>query len=425
MRVLLVALAAFFGVAAAAVLFFAPLSGEKKNFCVDPLGCVELAPGAPVRLGVIQSLSGKVAVLGREQVRGLELALADRGDAVLGHPVVLVVEDTGCRREGGANAALRIVSDPDVAAIFGTTCSGDAAAAAQVMTAAGLSMISGNNSAPFLTSMGGKAAPKWQPGFFRTAPNEEHSGPAAARHAYVALGVRRAAVIHDGDIYTLGLAQGFRQEFERLGGATALFTAVDKGDADMRPVLEAVAASGADILFFPLFQPEGNAVLLTARAMPALAGLALMSDGSLIDQSFIDAVGEAARGMYFVGPTPPGPSAATTSFQERYLERYGESPPTTYSQHAFDAAGILLRAMETAAKCGKDGACVLGRQALRDALAGTTDYPGLTGTLTCDRFGDCAVPRFDVLRLDDPAKGVTGLLANVVFTYDPRKEHGQ
>ena len=103
----------------------------KPQACVDPLGCVTIAPDGPVRLGVIQALTGKVAPLGLEQLRGLELALDKHGGKILGHPVELVIEDTGCRPEGGANAALRIVSDPSVVAIFGTTCSGDAAAAAQ------------------------------------------------------------------------------------------------------------------------------------------------------------------------------------------------------------------------------------------------------------------------------------------------------
>lgn len=406
-----------------AYLSLASLQEVRGTPCVDRLGCVEIQPGEPLRLGVIESLSGKVAPLGVEQLRGLELALEARGGAVLDHPVTLVVEDSGCRPEGGANAALRIVSDPGVVAIFGTTCSGDASAAAQVMTQAGLSMISGNNSAPFLTSIGGRKAPKWQPGYFRTAPNEEHSGPAAARYAYQGLGRRRAAIIHDGDIYTMGLAQGFREEFERLGGRTVLYTAVDKGDVNMLPVLEAVAAAKADLLFFPLFQPEGNNVLLTARKMPVLADVALMSDGSLIEQSFIDAVGEAAKGMYFVGPAMPEPSKAITALRARYRKKYGEEPPTSYYLNAYDAAGILFEAIERAATPTGNGGCVIGRQALRDALAATRDFPGVTGTLTCDHFGDCSTPRFNVLRLDDPAKGVAGLLENIVSTYAPHDAH--
>lgn len=405
-----------------AVLAWALIPG-KTTQCTDRLGCVEIPAGEPLGLGVIQALSGKVAVLGTEQLRGLQLALEERGNKVLGHPVRLVIQDSGCRPEGGANAALRIVSDPRMVAIFGSTCSAAAAAAAQVMTEAGLSMISGNSSAPFLTSLGGRPAPKWQPGFFRTAPNEEHSGAAAARFAYQSLGVRKAAAIHDGDIYTLGLAEGFKREFERLGGQMVFFSAVDKGDVDMEPIIEAVAASRAELLFFPLFQPEGNRVLLAARAQPALSGVTLMSDGSLIEQSFIDAVGEAARGMYFVGPTPPDASEALTALQGRYEARFGETPPTLYYSHAYDAANILLAAIERAARPGRDGATLIGRQALRDALAVTRDYPGVTGKLSCDAFGDCARPRFNVLRLDDPARGVTGLIANPLFTYTPGQDH--
>jgi len=388
--------------------------------CADKLGCVDLEPDEPLKLGVIQALTGKVSALGQEQIRGLELALARRGDKILGHKVQLLTEDSGCNPEGGANAALKVVADPKVLAIFGTTCSGAAASAAAVMSKAGLSMISGNNSAAFLTSIGGKQAPKRQPGYFRTAANEEHSGPAAARYAYEKLGAKSAALIHDGDLYTRGLAEGFQREFERLGGRIALFAAVDKGDSDMRPVLEAVAASKAELLFFPLFQPEGNHVLLAARAMPEMAGVTLMSDGSLIENTFIEAVGDACKGMYFVGPTPADPGPALEALRKSYRDKYRIEPPTTYYQTAYDAAGILFAALERAAVKRSNGSLVIGRQALRDALRATRNYPGVSGLLQCDQFGDCATPRFNVLRMDDPAQGVAGLTANVVYTYAPR-----
>ena len=97
--------------------------------CADKLGCVDIGPDEPLKIGVVQALTGKVATLGQEQVRGLELALARRGGKILGHTVQLLTEDTGCNPEGGANAALKVVADPKLVAIFGTTCSGDAATA--------------------------------------------------------------------------------------------------------------------------------------------------------------------------------------------------------------------------------------------------------------------------------------------------------
>jgi len=403
----------------ALALLAACSSDADRKPCVDPITCVEIAPGAPLKLGVIQSLSGKVAPLGQEQMRGLELALARRHGKLLGHEVSLQVEDTGCQPEGGANAALKIVADPSVVAIFGTTCSGDAATASEVMSKAGLTMISGNNSASFLTSMGGRKAPKWQPGFFRTAPNEESSGPAAATFAYEKLGIRKAATINDGDLYTRGLTDGFATKFKELGGEIVLAATVNKADTNMGPVLTAVTNAKAELIFFPLFQPEGNHLLLQARKDPALKRTVLMSDGSLIEQSFIDSVKSAAVGMYFVGPTPPGKSLEMDALLRDYQEHYKAAPSTFYYVSAYDAAEILFKAIESAAKKDAAGNVRISRQALREALYSTRDHKGVGAKMTCDEFGDCAPPRFNVLRLKNPADGVEGLKANVLFTYEP------
>ena len=402
-----------------AVLFLLGACAPAPEPCTDKLGCVDIGSKEPLKLGVVQALSGKVAVLGQDQVRGLELALARRGNKILGHAVQLLSEDSGCNPEGGANAALRLVADPKVLAIFGTTCSGDAATAAEVMSKAGLSMISGNNSAPFLTSIGGQRAPKWAAGYLRTAPNEESSGPAAARFAYEKLGIRKAATINDGDIYTRGLTDGFRQEFEHLGGQIVLDATVNKNDTNMEPVLTSVVNAKAQLVFFPLFQPEGNHLLRQARKMPALAKTVLMSDGSLIEDSFIQDVQGAAIGMYFVGPTPPQVTSELKKLAAEYQARYKTVPPTYYYVNAFDAAEILFAALEKAAVKGGDGHLRIGRQALRDALYATSGYAGLSGELTCNEFGDCAAQSFNVLKLTDPASGVAGLLGNVVFTYAP------
>ncbi|MDO9082059.1 MAG: ABC transporter substrate-binding protein, partial [Humidesulfovibrio sp.] len=142
-------------------------------------------------------------------------------------------------------------------------------------------------------------------------------------------------------------------------------------------------------------------------------------DGSLIEGSFIEAVKEAAIGMYFVGPTPPAKSPGLETLAAEYQARYAMPAPTIYYISAFDAANILLAAIEKVAVKGKDGWLRIGRQALRDALYATANHPGLSGQLTCNEFGDCAAQSFNVLRLTDPAAGVEGLKGNVVFTFAP------
>lgn len=394
--------------------------GDPPYVCTDSLGCVTVPPGKPITIGVLQALSGKVSLLGQAQVRGLELALDHKDGKILNHPVLLHTEDTGCSPEGGANGALKIIADPEVVAIYGTTCSSDAATASQIMSDAGLIMISGNNSAPMLTSVAGQKATHWHPGYFRTAPNEENAGRAAALFAFNTLGLRRAATIHDSDIYTRGLVSGFTKAFEELGGKLVLSASINKGDTDMEPVVTAVATSQADLLFFPLFQPEGNYLLQQARKNAGLNAhkTVLMSDGALIEGSFISAMGDEARGMYFVGPVrPAGPEVE--EMEAAYEKKYQEKATVSYYLSGYDGASLLFHALEQAAIQERDGTLRIGRQRLRDTLYGIQGFKGVTGNLRCDQFGDCAQPAFNILQLDDPAQGVAGLEANVKFTYRP------
>lgn len=401
------------------IFMFTACEKQKPVFvCTDPLGCVTISPDEPLKIGVLQALSGKVANLGIEQIRGLELALDNRGGKVLGRAVDLQIEDTGCTAEGGANAALKIIADPQRVAIFGTTCSGAAATAAKAMSDAGLTMVSGNNSAPFLTSIAGQKAPNWQKGYFRTASNEENSGKAAAIYAYQELKIRKAAVINDGDIYTRGLTDGFIKTFTSLGGQIVLDTSVNKGDTQMKPVLTAVSNARAQLLFFPLFQPEGNHILLQAREMDAFNDMVLMSDGALIDASFLDAVKEKGLGMFFVGPASYEGEMVKV-LEQKYIQKYQESPSVFYFISGYDAANLLFDGIEKAAQKEEDGQVHIGRAALRKALYETKGYQGATGQLNCDAFGDCAQPKFNILCLEDLSKGLEGLKANVKFTYTP------
>jgi branched-chain amino acid transport system substrate-binding protein len=313
-------------------------------------------------------------------------------------------------------AAEKLKSMPQLAAIFGTTCSGAAVPAAKILSEAGQVMISGGNTAPSLTSVNGQAGADWQPGYFRTAHNDANQGRAAATFVFQELGIRKAATLNDGDTYTQGLTDVFGQVFTELGGEIVLSTAINKGDRDMRPVLEAVAASRAEFLFFPLFEPESHYITLQAKGVDGLANIGLMTGESSLTPTFIEAVNSGGNGIYFVSPATPE-SAAYETFVANYQSTYGQAPRSPLLAPAYDAARLLLDTIEQVAITEEGGTFHLGRQALRDGLYGTAGYPGLTGSLTCDKFGDCGLARFKIVRLDDPAAGFEGLSDNVAYTY--------
>ena len=403
------------------LLLAACQSGPPPFECTDAIGCVTIGPGQPLKLAALQTLSGEIGPFGLEQIESSELAIAERDGELLGHPIELQREDELCTQEGGTTGALKIVADPQVVAILGTTCSGAAVPAAKIMSEKGLIMISPSNTAPSLTAVGGEQGADWQPGYFRTAHNDADQGRAAATFAFQELGVRRAATINDGDTYTVGLTGVFGQVFSELGGEIVLATTVNKGDAEMRPVLTSVVDSGAELVFFPLFQPEADFIVLQSKEVAGFEDIALMgADGTLIAH-FIESVGVAGEGLYMVGPaSPTGPTYDTfvTNFEQKFGRPPGNSP---YHAHAYDLTTIILDAIEKVAVQDEDGTLHIGRQALRDALYATSGYQGLTGSLTCSEFGDCGAANFKVVRLDDPAAGIEGLINNVVYTYMPEQ----
>jgi branched-chain amino acid transport system substrate-binding protein len=400
------------------VLFQAGCGPAPAPFeCTDSLGCVEIEPNAPVKIGVIQNLSGE-GPPGLFMVRCVELALDSRNGRLLGHPVELVTADSKCSGEGGTTAALQIAADPKIVGIVGPTCSGEAVTASRVVSKAGLMMISGSATAPSLTAVGGQPGADWQPGFLRTAQNDALAGRAAAIFAFQKLGKTSAATINVGDPYTQGLTDTFHQTFVELGGQLTLDAAINMGDEDMRPVLNAVAASGAELLFFPVYEPEGDYIVLQAAEMEPFERIALMGAEGLYFETFIAAVGEAGVGTYLISPTFTK-SPEYDALISRYEATYQEPPLPVYTGTTYDAADLLLSAIESVAVQERDGTLHIGRQALRDTLYTTSGFPGLTGSLTCSRYGDCGLARFNVARLDDPAAGIKGLDANVIWTYPP------
>lgn len=387
------------------------------------LGTVTVGPGQPVRIAAIQTISGGTAPLGQDQVTAIEVAIDDRGNQLLGHPIELQLEDGGCSADGGTTAAQKIVSDPQNIGIIGTSCSGAGVPASQIASQAGLVMISGSTTSPSLTALPYlsdeplEAQANWQRGFFRTAHNDEFQGHGAAQFAFEQVGAKKAVTIHDGDPYTEGLTTQFGKFFQQFGGELALATAINKGDTDMRPVLTEVAAAGPDLVFMPVFQPEADFLVQQATEFRELADVQFMGADALLADTFVTI--PETDGMFLSGPAVDQGTEEYDKFVERYAEKAGTAPIQAFHAHAYDATNVLLDAIESVAQ--RDGdSLTIDRGALRDWIYDLEGFDGLTGTLSCNQFGDCAQPRIGVYSNDDPSAGITAVVQNVVFTSSPQ-----
>jgi len=399
------------------VVLIMKYSLEPSFICDDEIGCVKILPGEPVKLGVIQDLSGSASAFGVDQLNSFKIALDDWNNQILGHPIELTISDGKCSAEGGANSMLRIVADSQIVGVLGPTCSGSAITASKIMSEAGFVMIAGCNSGISLTSIAGKPAKDWYPGYYRTNPTQPLMLQGLAYFARKELKLNKAALVYAGETFSQGCAETFKHFFTQQGGDILTEVLVTPGEKDMRPILEAVSQADGKALFISLYAPEVILLIKQMRKIREFDDIVLMGLESLVRDDFIKAVGEDGVGLYCSDSAQKYEDEANKIFIEKYMNKYGIKPKTALYGYAYDAANILVRAIESIAIKQKDGSLYIGRKALRKTIYATSEYKGLSGALSCDSFGNFGVHKSQVIRLKNPSEGVKGFKSNIVYSF--------
>jgi branched-chain amino acid transport system substrate-binding protein len=356
--------------------------------CTDEIGCVEIAPDDSVHIASLLTISGATAYLGDDSQGAIEIAIDDRGGQLLGRDILYTSEDSGCSAEGGQTAATKVASDPTIVGVIGTNCSSAMTAAMDTISSAGLSILSPSNTAPALTIDDEAAGGTYKPGYFRICHTDFFQGQVAAEFVYNELGARTLATIHDGSPYADQLQEVMAAKFVDLGGEVTFQGAVNVGDTDMRAVLTSVAADSPDVLYFPIFEPEGPFIVAQSSEIDGLEDTTLVGADGLLADSFPENAGPNVVGSYLSGPYVTG--AAYDEFLVKWDTKFSGVPPSGFHSFAYDGTNILFDAIEAVAVTDADGTTYIGRQALRDAIKATSGYSGLTGKLDCadKQFGE-------------------------------------
>jgi branched-chain amino acid transport system substrate-binding protein len=360
--------------------------GEGEATCPDDeFGCVEVAEGDPIQLGTLLVITGPNSSLGLDSQHGVEIALDERSE-VMGHEVEMVNEDEGCAAEGGQAGASALVSNPEIVAVIGTSCSSAAVPAAEILSDKGILLISPSNTGPNLTN----PEQDYFEFYARTAHNDLIQGAAMAQFVAEEQNAKSAATIHDGSPYAEGLANAFANWFEtQYQGEVVEQEAVQVGQKDFKPVLTSIAAKKPDFLYYPVFIPEGAGITQQAQEVPALANTGLAGADGMLSPDFVDAAGEASEEMFLSGPDLSFENEVYRSdFLPAYEEKFGE-PSAPFHAHAYDATNIVLDAIEAVAVETEDGGLLIPRTQLKDEVYATDGYEGLIGTLSCNETGDC------------------------------------
>jgi branched-chain amino acid transport system substrate-binding protein len=371
-------------------------SGTPDACTKDKFGCATYTSGQPIKLGTLLAISGNTAFLGTDSQHGVTLAvdnLDGKLDAkpgqLLGHPVTMVNEDDGCAKEQGQAGATKLAADNTILSVIGTSCSSSALGVAdKIFSDKGILLISPSNTNPNLTATGSH-----QPFYLRTAHNDKIQGAAVADFAYNQLKARSAATAHDESPYADALAAVFRADFQKLGGKITDSEAFQSTDTDFKPMLTKVAQGKPDFLYYPDFDPACALIAKQAKQVPGMSGTKLAGSDGCLESAYLKTGGKDVYLSYASGPDFSGLKTTNAFYANQFLpaykQQFGTDPTASFHAHAFDAANILFEAVKKVA-INNNGNLYIPRTALKDAIFQTSDYKGLTGTITCTPLGDCA-----------------------------------
>jgi branched-chain amino acid transport system substrate-binding protein len=333
------------------------------------------ASAQEILVGHYGSLTGSEATFGQSTSNGIKLAINDVNAAggINGKKVRLVEYDTkGDAREAGA-VVTRLVTADRVAAVIGEVASSLSLAGAPVCQQNGVPMITPSSTNPRVTLVGDM--------IFRVCFIDPFQGYVCAKFANDNLKARRAAILVDqASAYSVGLADEFEKNFKDMGGQVVIRQTYNAGDQDFAARLTNIRGTNPDVIFIPGYYTDVANIAIQARKLGITAPL-LGGDGW--DSAKLGEIGgEAINGSYYSNHAAPD-DPALADFVAKYEDEYG-ARPDALGALGYDAAMVLFDAMKRAKS--------LGGKDLRDAIAGTKDFQGVTGTINFDQNRDAVKP---------------------------------
>jgi len=341
-----------------------------------------------IRIGAFLSLTGATASYGTSALNAIKLATEEtnRAGGINGKQIDLVVEDDHSSTDEVPGIVTKLIKDAKVQALLAEPVSTRAMAAAPIAQANQTVMISPASVKPELTQNGDY--------IFRACFISSTEGDAIAKFVTHRLKAKTAAIIlDDSNDYAVVLAGFFAESLMKLGGRVVVKQFYRPGDTDISGQLASIKAAKPEVIFAPGFYTTAPLVARSVKQSNIKATL-IGSDG-WDSPSLMKEGTEPFEGVYFANHFWVGSNAPQAKqFVAAYQAKYGVAPDALAAT-AYDAARLLFAAFQRAKS--HDAAAV------RDALAATKDFPGVTGAITLDANRNAQVPVY-MLRIDKGGK---------------------
>ena len=333
--------------------------------------------GDKVRIGVFMSTTGTTANFGISSVNGIKMAADEINAAggINGKQVELLVQDDRSDASEAATIVTKFVTQDQVNAVIGEVASSRSIAAAPIAQNAKIPMLTPSSTNPEVTKKGDF--------IFRSCFIDPYQGAAIAQFAAKTLGAKTAAIMVDRkNDYSTGLEKVIAETFTKLGGKMVATQSYQEGDQDFNAQLTSLKGSNPEVIFVPGYYNDVGLIAKQARdkgiTVPLIGG-----DGWDSEQLY-KIGGTALNGSYFTNHYSPFDTAPNVvKFVTDYKKRYN-STPDALAATAYDAANIMFDAIKRSKS--------LSGPDIRDALAATNAFPGVTGTVTFNQNRDAVKP---------------------------------
>lgn len=365
------------------------LAGCGGNGDNDQPNAGDAADGETIKIGLLAPLTGSVAEYGNAVTNGAKMYIEEVNAAggINGKQIEIVSYD----EEGDATKAItgyNSLVDQGVTAIIGDVTTAPTVAVVAASQEDNMPMITASATAESVTcKLDNKGnVTDVYPNMFRSCFIDPFQGEKMASFASEKLEAKKAAVLYNtGSDYSVGLTDAFIAKAGELGIEIVATEGYSDGAVDFQGQLTNIASKTPDVLFCPDYYQVIALVAQQAKdaglSAPLLGGdgwdavLSVVSDPSLLEGAY-----------YCSGYSSQDTTEAVQTFLTNYQEKYS-SEPNMFSAQGYDAAMILLSAVEKAEAAGLEAASDEYKQAVIDAMS-ATDMECVTGHVTYNEYNN-------------------------------------
>lgn len=283
---------------------------------------------------------------------------------------MIVVDDEG-NPTTSINGNKRLVYKEKAIVVIGAVHSSCTLANMLVTQEAGVPQITPISTSPEITQKGNK----W---IFRTAATDAIQAENVVKIALEKLNKKRLAVIYVLNDYGRDATKVLVDVSNRMGYPVVAVESFNRGDKDFSSQLLKIKEKNADtIIIWSLYE---EAALIAKQVAQMGLKVQLMGGGGLTNSKYVELGGEATNGTIMCQTYHLSSQVLhIANFTKKFKEKYGRNPDPNAAQ-SYDAIMIVGAALE---KAGVDD-----KSKIRDAIASTLNFNGVTGIISFDDTGD-------------------------------------